>query len=634
MGGTERNVSIIIKAKNEADKALASLGKNLTSLPVMAAAAGAALAAIGYAITKATMAAAEQEKADVRLATALASIGQNTDAVRMHLGKFISTLQDVTTVGDETISGVVSTFAQLGQLSGDALEQATKAALDYAAATGQDVESAATQMVNVLVKGSGRLQGIATDFDASASKGDRFAQVISQINDKMGGAAAITGKTFSGALQRIANDYDDLMQETGRAVVENEAFRGVLEGLSAILKEATGFVGEHSEAFQTLVTVLSRAALGLIMIAAEVTAFEFRLISMGLSLGQVLVALAALADDAPALVKEAFGWTDQDSIALAKWAGQWQTRLGELKGAFGEAGDSADTVAEKIRQIIEGLGKGTGKTIVPDAIGNIGIGAAKAKSEIERLTEQLKTLGIPTFKELEDQLFGVDNALLLLQDLNRQGLISPEQWDQALGAITEITRQLPEWQDDLSAAQHAVQGTLQVMTDTQMALQDGLTGAAESFGGAMIDAALGAKIAWGQFFRGLLADLLKAILRATIIKAIFTALGAAFGGPAGAAAGSQAGSVLSSGGFSGLGGVLDSIGQPAQFVSPGLGAGIGSAASFASAGMALPIGPEVSMPITILPRRDKTAEAIEMLEEIRVLVERRGYYLPATTVLA
>jgi hypothetical protein len=150
----------------------------------------------------------------------------------------------------------------------------------------------------------------------------------------------------------------------------------------------------------------------------------------------------------------------------------------------------------------------------------------------------------------------------------------------------------------------------------------------------MIDAALGAKIAWGQFFRGLLADLLKAILRATIIKAIFTALGAAFGGPAGAAAGSQAGSVLSSGGFSGLGGVLDSIGQPAQFVSPGLGAGIGSAASFASAGMALPIGPEVSMPITILPRRDKTAEAIEMLEEIRVLVERRGYYLPATTVLA
>lgn len=633
MGGPERNVSIIIKARNEADKALASLGRNLTSLPVLAAAAAASLAAVGAILSKVTMAAAEQEKADVRLATALASIGQNTAPVRARLAEFISTLQDVTTVGDETISGVVSTFAQLGQLTGDALEQATQAALDYAAATGQDVQTAATQMVNVLVKGSGRLQGIATDFDTSASKGDRFAAVIEQINSKMGGAAAVTGKTFSGALQRIANDYDDLMQETGRAVVENEAFRGVLEAVSVILKEATGFVSEHSDAFQTLVTVLSRAALGMVKIAAEVTAFEFRLISMGLSLGQVLVSLVTLADDAPALVKKIFGWTDEDSIALAKWAGQWMTSLGNIKGAFGEAGDSADVVAAKIKNIIDGLGKGSGKTKVAETIQGVGAGAAAATTEMQLFASVLEELGIPALDKMEQAALNVDDALMLLAQLNQAGLISPEQWDAVLGAITEITHQLPQWGDDLSAAQTGAQATLLVMTDMEEALQQNLTGAADSFGGALIDAAMGAKIAWGQFFRQLLADLIKAIIRATVIQAIFKALGFAFGGPAGAqAAGLAAHTLFDAGGHGGFGGeAAMSLATP----SPISLSSAGSVGAFglASAGASVPLRPEMSMPITILPRRDKTAEAIDMLEEIRVLVERRGYYLPATAVV-
>lgn len=631
MGGTERNVSIIIKAKNEADKALASLGKNLTSVPVLAAAAAGAMAAVGAILVKVTQAAAEQEKADVRLATALASIGQNTEATRRHLGQFISTLQDVTTVGDETISGVVSTFAQLGQLSGDALEQATQAALDYAAATGQDVQTAATQMVNVLVKGSGRLQGIATDFDSSSSKGDRFAAVIGQINDKMGGAAAVAGKTFSGALQRIANDYDDLMQETGRAVVENEAFRGVLEAISVILKEATGFVSEHSDAFQTLVTVLSRAALGLVKVAAEVTAFEFRVISMGLSLGQVLVSLISLADEAPALAKKAFGWTDKDSIDLAKWAANWQTTLGDIKGAFGEAGDSADVVAAKIAGIIEGLGKGTGKTKVPEAIANIGTGAVAAKNQMQELAEMLQAFGIPTLKELETTTLGVDQALQKIVDLNEAGLLFPEEWDFLLGAITEITKQLPTWTENAAAMVPHVQHVLSLTDEIGDVVEDHLVGGTLAFSDALIDGALGARIAWGAFFRQLLADLLKAIARAALFNLIFKALGGGFGG--GTVTGH--GSLASGGGGisipSGFGEALSAIGAPVQVASPGLST-FGDGAGIASAGTAAPLRPEISIPITIVPRRDRTSEAIEMVEEINTLVERRGYRLVASTV--
>lgn len=634
MAGTERNVSIIIKAKNEADKALASLGKNLTSLPILAAASTAALAAIGAVMAKVTMAAAEQEKADVRLATALASVGQNTAPVRARLNEFISTLENVTTVGDETISGVVATFAQLGQLTGNALEDATKAALDYAAATGQDVQSAATQMVNVLVKGSGRLQGIATDFDATASKGDRFAQVIGQINDKMGGSAAITGKTFSGAIQRIANDYDNLMQETGRAVVENEAFRGVLEAVSVILKEATGFVADHSDAFQTLVTVLSRAALGFVKIAAEVTSFEFRIISMGLSIGQVAVGLASLADDAPALVKKAFGWTDKDSIDLAKWAGQWMTRLGDIKGAFGEAGDAADVVAAKIENIISGLGKGNGKTQVPPAIHNVGTGAAAAKTEVEQLAELMKSLGIPTMNDFETSALGVDNALKLLQDLASKGLISPEQWDAALAAITQITEQLPTWSDSFAQAEPRFIHIRSLTDEIGDAIQNNLVDATLQFGDALIDTALGARIAWGQFFRQLLRDLLSAIARILIMRALLNAIGGiGRGGPAVTGPAAGGGGVLTGNGL-----IAESSHAfaPVQFASPSvaggaIGAGGLSADSLASAGVAP--SPTFALNATIVPRRDRMAEAAEVLADINTLVERRGYRLLASQVL-
>jgi len=50
-------------------------------------------------------------------------------------------------------------------------------------------------------------------------------------------------------------------------------------------------------------------------------------------------------------------------------------------------------------------------------------------------------------------------------------------------------------------------------------------------------------------------------------------------------------------------------------------------------GSALNAAGGILMPITITPKRDRVADAMDLLEEIRQLVERRGYDLPATRLV-
>jgi hypothetical protein len=647
VAGAERNVSIIIKARNEAGKTLGTIGQNLTSLAGIATATAATVAAIGVAFTKITQAAAEQERADVRLGMALASIGQNTAAVRGHLAQFIASLEDVSTVSDETISGVVATFAQLGQLSGQSLEQATRAALDYAAATGQDVQTAAIQMVNVLVKGSGRLQGIATDFDAATVKGNRFASVIEQIESKMGGAASVTGRTFSGALQRIANDLDNLEQATGKAIVENEAFRGLLEAVSTTLKGATEFVASHSEALDLMTTAAGHLGLVLIRTAAQIVSYQAEIVRANILVAEHYVALAELAATVPALSQKVFGVGGELAGELALKIAKVIGVLGKVREGFEQLGSGGEHAAQQIQAIIDALGKGGGKTEVASTIQNIGKTASAAASSIQGLSAEcsaaavgidqlgqvLNELGIPGLEQFNEQSRAVDDALRMLVDLQAQGLISPEQWDAILGAITGITQELPQWTENFSAAVPHVENLNEQLKEMHDNIAGALTDSVFQFGDALIDTAFGAKIAWGQFLRQMLADLLKAVIRAALLKSLFAAIGLAFGG-APASAGGGGGGISIGGGL--VAEAASAIGSPAQLISPAVpfDAGGAAGAAAASAGIALPLRPEFSLRATIVPRRDRTSEAIEILEQINSLVERRGYRLVASQVTA
>jgi len=81
----DRTIDVILKAKDEASAALKSFSGVLAGVAAAVAVVTAAFAAVTAVIAAATKAASEQEKADLRLAVALASVGNNTKAALLEM---------------------------------------------------------------------------------------------------------------------------------------------------------------------------------------------------------------------------------------------------------------------------------------------------------------------------------------------------------------------------------------------------------------------------------------------------------------------------------------------------------------------------------------------------------------------
>jgi len=578
----DRSVNILINAKNQASAALEKIGLSLGGVAAAAAAAGAALTAMAVVMSKAIAAASEQEKADVKLALALKSIGQNTDETREDLAGFIDRLEDLTKVNDETISSVISLLAQFGQLSGQALQDATRATLDYAAATGQEATAAATALVNVIVKGQGRLAGINTKFEEGSTAAERLAKVMDQLR-KVEGDAEAQGKTFEGAVAQLGIEWERLLEILGSAVVENAAVREAIASLAAVIKVLAGFISENKDAIGGLVTVIAEVAKAAIDAVPKLVKF----VNLVAFLSPGVGALKTIFASTGALLK------DVDT--------QFQAAADSVKtgtGAFEGATDALSPLDAALKKVgIEGL--------------------AQAQQKVKDLQTALEALG---------------EAHLLAGTVER-----------LKAEIAEVAAALEEAGANLTPALRAVVENAQVkeqLAEVQQQLDTALVGAAESFGGAMVDAAFGADIAWDKFIKGLLADLTKAIIKALILRAIAASVtgGASEGAAAIGLTILQHGGRVR-GGTAGLDSVAALL-QPGEIVLPErLSDDFDAIAELARESRARRSGdqgravlaPAVQMFNQIVPRRND-AELAELIEDINMAVERRGYRLVSTEV--
>lgn len=643
MGDTNRTVNIVIKAKNEAGKAIDTVTSSLTSVWGAAVAAGAAVGYMAVAFTKVTEAAIQQENADVRLAAALASIGQNTAKNREHLNRYISQLEDITGVSDEAIQSAVALLAQLGQLSGQGLEQATQAALDLSAALGIDLQSAAQLVAKAAEGNTAALRRYGIVVDDAAAKTDHGAAALKKIQERFGGAAEAAGTTFAAALARIANSFDNLEQAIGKAVVENSAFRALLTVVNELLKQAQTFVEGNTGAFQQLVTWTARGAIAMLKFALEIVNAEARVADINLSFLQFLATLASLASVAPAIFEKIFGVGGETAKLMAEWGGKSIAALQRMKGVAGDVADATAGGIKAIEEALSHMADNTGPKL--DKFGNQLGGTTEA---IQNLTEVagptqvlqgfdavLDALGLETLPRLEDQARLVDYALEQLNEQFQSGAISPEVYDSILAAITQITQQLPQWSDGLTrAAQHASE-LHGLMKQIEATVKGQVTSSVLQLSDALVDAAFGAKVSWGQFFRQLLADLIKAIARILILQALAKAFGTAVGGGAGGAvAGQFVGGVIS--GATQGGGVLDYY-SPAQGVLPSattLSGYSGTPGGNTEPGAGPSPGWALQMFNKIEPIRDRESEVADLITDLNRFVERRGYRLVASHVVA
>lgn len=208
------------------------------------------------------------------------------------------------------------------------------------------------------------------------------------------------------------------------------------------------------------------------------------------------------------------------------------------------------------------------------------------------------------FGDSPELLAAMGNQILLAADGVREGLnpeldllverllLAKEAMEGFEPQLISMGEAIRLWSADATAfSEEMAKGEIEVESlgdSIKGALLDEGVNAALSMGDALVDAAFGAKIAWGDFLKGLIADMTKAILRMLILNAIAKAIGGAFGGPAGAAG-------LSSAASAGSGALATGVFAVEQ---PDLG---GGGVALGADLLAAPIGSglEPAVPITV-----------------------------------
>lgn len=146
---------------------------------------------------------------------ALANQGNLYGTNSQQLQELASTLQSTTRFSDEAVLGVEATLATFGASKSE-IDAATRAALDFATATGKDLPAAAEMLGKAYAGNTAALQKLGFHFTDGASSAQKFQEALAQINTRFGGAAAADAATYSGQVQQLKNAFGDAQESLGK----------------------------------------------------------------------------------------------------------------------------------------------------------------------------------------------------------------------------------------------------------------------------------------------------------------------------------------------------------------------------------------------------------------------------------
>lgn len=177
--------------------------------------------AVGAAVLKAVQfikgtldAFGKQEEAQITLAAAMKTAGTFTEEAFQHNLDYAASLQKITTEGDETILAVQKLLTNYGA-QGKELDLLTEATLDFAAATGMQLEAAAALVGKTIGSTTNALTRYGITVDGGVNSTERMQSAVEGIAKLFGGAAQAKAQTFTGRMQQLSNVFGDVKEVIG-----------------------------------------------------------------------------------------------------------------------------------------------------------------------------------------------------------------------------------------------------------------------------------------------------------------------------------------------------------------------------------------------------------------------------------
>jgi hypothetical protein len=194
----------------------------------------------------------EAEQAENNLKAALEITGRTVEGNIQHYKKFAAEQLKATTYTDEQVMASQALLLQLTSLDQKGLDRATKGAMGLASTMGIDLHSA-TMMVTKAMEGNyGALGRVGIRVGENLTAEQKQASMLDQLEKLYGRSTREVG-TFGGSLKQLANNWDEVKEQAGKAVIETEGFGTAIVALN---KAMSNFVA--SGAFTRFLEQLER----------------------------------------------------------------------------------------------------------------------------------------------------------------------------------------------------------------------------------------------------------------------------------------------------------------------------------------------------------------------------------------
>jgi hypothetical protein len=243
-GSVKQGFAKIIKdgegAAGGLESAFLGVGKAIAGI----AAAYLSVRALGSLFESATKAAVEQENAVTRLNNSLKLAGSFSEEASNTFRDFADKMQLATNVEDEQVLALASLARNYTKTNEAAIDM-TKTAIDLAAATGVDAETALRQLGGTLSGVTGQLGKLTPELKNMTEAQLKAGAAVDILGQRFQGAAAGQINTFSGRIDALKIQFGELLEVIGGKIVQSPA---IISALGAITQAITMFTSSAKSA--------------------------------------------------------------------------------------------------------------------------------------------------------------------------------------------------------------------------------------------------------------------------------------------------------------------------------------------------------------------------------------------------
>lgn len=414
----------------------AAIGLVKDAYRVFAGATSSVISAINGAIE----AASEQEDAQLQLRNALELTGQASRDVIDAYDAQSSALQQSSRFADEAVTSVQALLTRFKVLPQD-MGPATQAIVDFAAATGQDIEAAAETFGRAIEGQTRGLRQFGISVEDTGSRSKNLAAVIEALEERFGGAAQASITNFRGSLIVLGNTFGEVQETVGGFFTQSEEGARVVAFISEEINRLNGFLKANQAEFQALTdTGVKTFALFIIDAAAAVLSVGSAVETVGKKIAAFagVLTLPIKSEGFKAALQDLTGSVETESDkALQKLAefrarfedfgaqvprnvGEATASLEEIPPAVENAASSLPPLQEEAKKTGDALGT-VGDKFADDATPKFKEGVEKINEALAELDFEAASAGLPPLQE------AIEEARVKFEEIGEEAGLSMEQ---------------------------------------------------------------------------------------------------------------------------------------------------------------------------------------------------------------